>query len=121
MQVCLLPRVGGLDFALSPALKPQLDPKEDELTLHKEYRNCGTAASTSQTWSFTHNSPLFYLQEKRWLYISDHFLARCGDFREFTSFQHCIGLIFLSRFSVSCQSCLNPPPPPPRYLIKYNV
>lgn len=43
MQVCLLPRVGGLDFALSPALKPQLHPKEDELTLHKEYRNCGTA------------------------------------------------------------------------------
>lgn len=99
MQVCLLPKVGGLDFTLSSALNPQLDPKEDELTQHKECRNSGT------TQQLPAPLRLIYLRINRLCFIYSKGVTRCvrpclGTGQQLQGIHNhsivCTGLIFLS-------------------------
>lgn len=112
MQVCLLPRVGGLAFILSPALNPQLDPK-DELILHKEYRNCGTTQQLPAPLRLSHLciTHLCFIYRKQggsicqtvsWLST-----VNSGNLHPFNTALALFFCIYI--VSVSCQSRLNPP------------
>lgn len=126
MQVCLLARVGGLAFTLSPALNPQLDPEEDKLTLHKEYRNSGTTQQLPAPLRLSHLriTHLCFIYRKQGgsmcQTVSWRSTVTSGNLHPFNTALALFFCIYI--VSVSHQSRLDPPLP--RYLIKfirYNV